>query len=135
ADQKGYIVTVYRNGFIILRDFVLIVWLLLVGTFIPTLIFQVIITLLINYFLSKKADKMYPYLKGKNAEKLDDETRKDITVKIKSMFLYKIGAFIVNGTDNILISKFVGLLWVGIYSNYIVLLGSVKILIQYLITA
>ncbi|RDW20756.1 lipopolysaccharide biosynthesis protein [Oceanobacillus chungangensis] len=135
ADQKGYIITVYRNGFLLVRDVLLIIWLLIFNTFLPTLIIQVVTTLLINLFLSRKANKMYPYLRDKNVLSLDLDTKKDLTIKIKSMFLYKIGATIVHGTDNILISKFIGIGSVGMYSNYLLVINSARTLIQYLITA
>lgn len=135
ADQKSYIITLYRNGFLIVRDILLITWLLLYQAFLPTLIIQVITTLLINIFLARKANKMYPYLKEKNIPALDLDTKKDLNEKISSMFLYKLGATVIHGTDNILISKFIGITWVGMYSNYLLIINSAKTLIMHLITA
>ena len=42
------------------------------------------------------------------------------------MMMYKIGDVIVNNTDNLLISSFVGIASVGCYSNYYLLIGSVQ---------
>ena len=38
--------------------------------------------------------------------------------------LHKIGTVVVAGTDNLLISKFVGLASVGLYSNYVLVTNS-----------
>ena len=41
-----------------------------------------------------------------------------------SLLLYKISGVVINGTDNIIISKFIGIIWVGIYSNYLLILNT-----------
>lgn len=48
---------------------------------------------------------------------------------IKALFLHNIGSFCVNGTDYILISMYVGIVTVGQYSNYTMILGQVTALI------
>ena len=40
--------------------------------------------------------------------------------------MHKLGLVAVNNTDNLLISAFVGVASVGIYSNYYLLIGSVR---------
>ena len=42
------------------------------------------------------------------------------------MLMHKLGNVVVNNTDNLLISSFVGVISVGIYSNYFLLIGSVR---------
>lgn len=135
AYQKAHIVSLYTNIFTIARDIIQIICLLTLKTFIPTLIVQIVFTFAGNYVLSIKADKMYPFLKNVKDYKLDQNTRIDITTKIKSMFLYRIGAYVVNGTDNILISKFLGLTYVGLYSNYYILIALIKTMTGFFTTA
>lgn len=69
---------------------------------------------------------MYPYLKEKTKEQLPEDERKDIFRNIKAMLMHKLGNVVVNNTDNLLISSFVGVISVGIYSNYFLLIGSVR---------
>ncbi|PFE56421.1 sugar translocase, partial [Bacillus cereus] len=38
---------------------------------------------------------------------------------------------VINGTDNIVISKFVGIIWVGMYSNYLLILNTLNTLLGY----
>lgn len=74
------------------------------------------------------ANKMYPYLLGNNVKELDKNIEKDIFTKVKALFFHKIGGFIVLGTDNIIISKYLGLAAVGLYSNYYLVINAVQTL-------
>lgn len=124
SDQKRYIATIYRYGFYFLLNLAQIIVLLLTHNYILFLVTQIFMTLLENIMVSKKADKMYPYLKEKEIEKLDNKTKKEITKNVSSMTLHKIGAIVVNSTDNLIISKYVGLFEVGIYSNYYLVINA-----------
>lgn len=55
-----------------------------------------------------------------NAPLLPEE-KKEITRNIGAMSVHKIGGTLVNSTDNLLISKLVGIIEVGLYSNYILI--------------
>ena len=50
--------------------------------------------------------------------------------KIKALFLHKIGEFIIKSTDNIVISSFLGIITVGIYSGYSMIINALNLLIQ-----
>lgn len=130
ADQKGYVNTINMTIFSFARNSVQIIWLLLFKSFIPVLIIQALSTLLSNIVISHKANKLYPFLtKSKNVE-IDPETKVDLSKKIRAMMYHKIGSVVVLGTDNLLISSFVGIYWVGIYSNYVMIIGMVTTFIQ-----
>lgn len=51
-------------------------------------------------------------------QKLDVESRKEVTKNIKAMFMHKIGGILVNTADSIIISAFIGITILGKYSNY-----------------
>jgi O-antigen/teichoic acid export membrane protein len=78
---------------------------------------QVFSSLINNLVASRKADKLYPYIK-KSSHTLGKAEKKIIHENMKSIFIYKIAGVLLNGTDNTLISILVGTIWVGIYSNY-----------------
>lgn len=42
------------------------------------------------------------------------------------MLMHKLGNIVVNNTDNLLISSFVGVITAGIYSNYYLVIGSIR---------
>ena len=69
---------------------------------------------------------MYPYLKDKKVEPLPKEERGDIFKNIRAMLMHKVGNVIVNNTDSLLLSALVGTLSVGRYSNYFLVIGSVR---------
>ena len=129
SDQKRYIATIYRYGFYFLLNVVQIIFLLLTHNYIVFLIIQILFTWLENVFVSLKANKMYPYLKEKNIQKLDDKEYKKIKQNVFAMFFHKIGIVVVNSTDNILISKYIGLVALGIYSNYYLIINALEIII------
>lgn len=126
CDQKRYIATIYRYGFYFILNVVQIIILIITKNYILYLILQVIFTWLENFFVSKKANKMYPYLLDKEINKLDRKETIEIKKNVKAMLYHKIGGVVVNSTDNILISKFVGLIAVGIYSNYYLIIIAIE---------
>ena len=83
------------------------------------LVIPIISTLINNIILTKIADRKYPYLKdASKSAVVNTEIRREITTNLKATFLYKLGATIINSTNNILISVLLGTVMVGYYSNY-----------------
>lgn len=135
ADQKTYICTLYTNVFAIIRYMLQMLVLILIkkgseDTFICILVIQIFFTIVTNIYLSIKASKLYPYINGWEKERLLKSERKEINNKVRAMMMHKIGSVVVNATDNLLISKFVGLIEVGIYSNYRLLINMIMGIVQ-----
>ena len=126
ADQKRYIATYYRYGFFIILNILQSIFLITTKNYLLFLVLQILFTFIENLIVSRKADKLYPYLKEKTSENLDGDTKKTIVRNVKAMMIHKIGGIVVNGTDNLLISKFVGLISVGIYSNYLLVITALN---------
>lgn len=133
ADQKAYVVTIWTNVFMIIRYAAQILWIILFRTYIPVLIIQLIVTLIGNVVISKIAEKRYKFIKYPNKnDKIDEAEKKSLISKIRAMMLYRIGSYVVNSTDSILISKFIGVAAVGVYSNYMLLFGMATALSNYI---
>lgn len=135
ADQKRYIATIYRYSFFIVLNIVQMIVLYLTGSFILFLICQIIVNFTENRFVSKTADKLYPYLRDRNIQKITAQEMKHIVRNIRAMFAHKLGDVVVNSTDIIIISRFVGLVGVGIYSNYQLIIHALKIVNAQLFTS
>lgn len=135
SDQKRYIATIYRYGFYFLLNVAQIICLLITRNYILFLVLQIIFTLLENIFVSIKANKMYPYLKEKNIDKLLKEETKEIKKNVFAMFFHKVGEIVVKSTDNIIISKFVSLSAVGLYSNYYLITNALNMIIGQVFTS
>lgn len=126
AYQLSYIGVLYQTFFLIAQN--LIQMLVLVTTRNFTLFLTVLIasTLLNNLCISRKANRMYPFLKEKQVQPLSREEKQDIYQNIRAMLMHKIGNVVVNNTDNLLLSSMVGIVSVGKYSNYYLVIGSVR---------
>lgn len=119
SDQKRYIATIYRYGFYIALNIFQIIVLAVTGNYILFLVSQILFTWLENFFVSRKADKMYPYLREKNIEKLDEESLASIKKNVYAMVFHKVfGGIATGAVDGLIITRFVNLIAVGIYSNY-----------------
>lgn len=130
ADQKNYIVLFYQQIFRIAQTVGQIAFLLLTGEYIIFLIIQILFTLLDNIYVSKKADKMYPFLCESKTQPLENKERTAIISNVKALFLYKFGSVILNGSDNVIISAIIGITAVGINSNYVLVISSVTALVS-----
>lgn len=126
AHQKLYIGVLYQSGFLLLQYALQILLLLLTKNFLLYLSVYLLCTFFGNLAIAGKADRLYPYLKEKQAQPLPQEERKEITRNIRAMLMHKLGGTVVNNTDNLLLSSMVGISSVACYSNYFLLIGSVR---------
>ena len=126
ADQKRYIAIIYRYVFFFILNLLQIIYLVINRDYIGFLIIQIISTFLENIFVSKHADKMYPYLKDKDKIPLESNVKNDIIKNTKAMMMHKIGGIVVSATDNIILSSFVSIVSVGIYSNYYLIINALN---------
>ena len=126
AHQLIRISTGYSLGGLLVQYALQLLLLLLYPNFILYLVIAIIVTVGKNYIISYKADKLYPFLKDKDVAPLAEEDKGEITKNVKSMILHKTGNVLIGHTDNIILSAFLGLATVGKYSNYFLLIGSVR---------
>lgn len=124
ADQRGYIINIYKFVFDLVKSLIQIAVLIFTKSFLLYLIIQLLSTILNNLFISRKADKIYPFIK-ESAPPVDKKTKRVILGHVKDMFIYRIGGVFLNSTDNIIISVLLGTIWVGYYANYALIVGAV----------
>lgn len=126
ACQLSYLTVLYNKGFLILQDICQIIILLVTGNFILFLCAAIFCTFMGNVLMSRKADQLFPFLREKCTAILSDTEKKEIGKNVKAMLMHKIGNVAVNNTDNLLISSLVGVISAGIYSNYFLVIGSIR---------
>lgn len=126
ASQNGYIDSINQMIFNIVRNVLQIVVLLLFNSFVLYLVIQFACTFLSNIFISKKADKLFPYLNKMKYEIVDKPTLHSIKKNVLAMAFNKLGGVAVGGVNNLLIAKFVGIVAVGCYSNYLLIINTVR---------
>lgn len=118
AHQKGYIINNVHMICLVFFNVLRLLLLYLTKDYYLYLIISTGAQLIENIIGHVIANKLYPYLLDKNVNKLDSSIEKDIFKKVKALFFHKVGTVIINGTDNIIISMFLGIAQVGLYSNY-----------------
>lgn len=130
ASQRGYLNTLNQITFSIIQNICQILILIYFKQYLLYLIVQIICTICSNISISLKVNKIFPYLRKYSGEKLDKVSQRKIGKNILAMMSSKIGSIVVSGTDNLLISAFVGLHWVGLFSNYVLIETTIKSIIM-----
>lgn len=125
ADQKNYIVNIVHMAYLLLMNTGQLLMVLFTHNYYLYLLVKLFFRILENVVIIRIVDKSYPYLNEGTAKPLSTEIRADIKKKVGALFFHKVGTFCVNGTDNILISTFLGLTVAGLYSNYFLVIDAV----------
>ena len=127
SDQKGHIASKIIIFMTVMKSIIEILILISTKNYILYLIISIVILLLQNLIISIKCNRLYPYLKEKNAvNKVDKEDILILKKNTSALVLYRVGAIALNGTDNIIISKIIGLTAVGLYSNYMMIFNAIN---------
>lgn len=135
SDQKKYKIVPHIMAFNIITSISQIIVLLIFKNYIIYLLIQSICTILENIVINKYIDKQYPYLNSKEKiEPIDKLELKTIKDKVKALLLHKVGSYTLSSTDNLIISKLIGIVTVGIYSNYSLIVNMISSFIYLLIT-
>lgn len=126
ADQKNYKITFIRTFFNLLVYGLQILSLLVYKSFylylIILLVFRQIERIVTFYYIKK----MYKNIIVKTDDEIDESTKKGISKNIKGILFHKFGDFVVNGTDNIIISSMIDISITGLYANYLSVVGVIK---------
>ena len=135
SDQKKYKIVPFIMTFNVITSLLQIVVLLIFKNYIIYLLIQSICIILENLTINKYINKQYPYLKDKSEIKpIDGKELKNIKTKVKALLLHKVGSYTLTSTDNLIISKLIGIVTVGIYSNYSLIVNMISSLIYVLVS-
>lgn len=126
VNQKSYIVSLLFILVTVLQNVIQVIVLVCLSNYIIFLSIQLLGTVLNNILVSLYVDIHYGFLKEYKNERIDDETKNSIFINIKAMIASKVSSAIVTSTDNLLISKFVSTIILGIYSNYTLFIGMLR---------
>lgn len=134
AYKNNYVTTAITQGGLVLLYLLQILALYVTGSFIWYLVCRlvtVLVQMTITQFVTKR--KYAAIIETK--AKLDSATAKTVTKNIKAMFIHKIGYVLVNTVDSVVISTFVGVISLGEYSNYTMVLTSMTGIINLVFTS
>lgn len=122
ASQEQRVQKIVSLSFNLCLQVIHILVLLIWKNYYAYIIATVINTLATNIFLSIITNRLHPEIFVKQDPV--EFNKKPIISRVISTFLYKIGAVLVNSTDNILISVLVSTAAVGYYSNYFTIVSA-----------
>ena len=125
ANQNNYLVVLNNGLFELARVLLQALVLLLTKSYIAFMVVSVVTVVLQNLNIARVADKRYPYLRDRDAGRMPEEISREIKKNTLAMVFHKIGSIMVFATDNLIISKFLGLAAVGFYANYTLIADAV----------
>ncbi|HKL57373.1 MAG TPA: hypothetical protein VJ854_03155 [Sphaerochaeta sp.] len=125
ADQKSYINSIYLYGFQVLKHVLQILVLVVTGNYILFLVVLLLCTIGENLTITLRVNSLYAYLKEKTDATLTRDDKEKIKRNIVALTFHKAGGVLVNGTDSIILVKFVSLVSAGLFANYTLLQSSV----------
>jgi len=135
AYQKNYIINIVHIIYLISLNFLQLLLLFFTKNYYIYLIIKIICQILENIIITVIVNKKYKFITEKKFNKLDKSVEKDIFNKVKALVFHKIGYVIVMGTDNIIISMFIGVISVGYYSNYSTIISAVNSLFATIVSS
>lgn len=125
ANQMNFIVILIRLGFVILQTGIQLVALISFQSFLLYTYSTIFCTITQNVAITMIANKMFPVITEKEVRPIPKKLLQEIKKNIKAVMIYKMSGAVLNGTDNLVISSFVGVVWAGIYSNYGLIINAV----------
>ena len=126
ADQRGYLLTKANVVFNVVTIVSQVLVLIVTRNYIAYLLANMVCLFIQRLYINRKVTELYPVLKEKSTEKLPKEELSVIIKNVKAMVFHKIGDYCINGTDNIIISTFISVTMVGVYSNYLMIISMVN---------
>ncbi|CUW09016.1 lipopolysaccharide biosynthesis protein [Leuconostoc gasicomitatum] len=131
ANQKNYIITLITFTMNTMISIVQIICLYVIDSMVVYVSLVLISTVGSNILISLYVSREYPFLKNKEFRYPINEVDKKVLIKnTLGGVSNKLGGIIVFASDNIILSMFVNLATVGLYSNYTMILNSFTGLIQ-----
>lgn len=125
ADQRQYLVNIYQAIVQVGIAGAQIILLYLTHSYWSFVILMIVGTVIENVLIARKADRQYPFLRN-NAFVLNQDIKNQIIRNTKAMVIHKTTGMIVFSSANIILSKFVGIVAVGLYSNYFLVINAMN---------
>lgn len=126
ASQQNYKLATINLTYQVILSFAKIAILYYTESYICYLIAESICTIGLNIAIVKKANKLFPYIVNAPKYNVKPEIKHNIITNMKALFLHSLGGYFMHSTDNIVMSAYLGVGIVGLYSNYTLLTTIIK---------
>lgn len=134
ADQQSHKVSLFNCGLQIGGYGIKILILFLTKDFHFVLLGEIILSLILNFVFSLRISKKYAAV-FESSEKLDKVDKNQIFTHTFGLLFHKIGYIVVTSTDSFILSKYVSLAAVGLYSNYAMIVTAITNLMSKVLSA
>ena len=130
ADQRGYILEIAHTVINLVSNIVQIIVLIATRDFVVYTCVLLIFTVITNLVNGIIAKRLYPdvFRPERNALPKDDVL--NIFKDCGALFIYKVNGVVTRATDNLVLSAFIGIMTVGLYSNYLLIYNTLNTLLN-----
>lgn len=135
ADQQEYIVSIGVLFANVMNYSLIILIVELWKNYALALTLNVFVEVILNLYISKYVGKKYPYLKELRNEPLQREVLSKVFGDIKNIFVTRISSKLLISTDSLIMSSFVSVGIVGLYSNYCMITQSLTNIVVAMLNA
>ena len=130
VDQRNYVMTTIDFGLYVLRIMLQIGVLIYTKNFVIYLLVGIFMNIISNFIMSSIVDRMYDYLFNEEVTSITQEEKVRFVKNIKGNIVGRIGETIVFQTDSLLMGAYISLTAIGLYGNYIFVLGFLSLLVS-----
>ena len=126
ADQKEYVVSIAALLTNVLNYSAVIGIVMYSRRYLLALGLNIIVECSMNLWISAYVDRKYPYLAEGRKDKLQRNTVQMILADLKNIFVSRVSLKLLTCTDNLIISGFLSVGAVGLYSNYCLITQTIS---------
>lgn len=134
AYKNNYITTAISSTGVLLQYVLQIILLIITRSFVWYLVCRIVAASAQWVATEIIARKKYSPILS-NVQKIQGPIKNEIVKNIKAMFMHRVGYILVNTVDSMVISIFVGVVALGEYSNYTMILTSLTEVIKLIFTS
>lgn len=124
CDQRMYIIMLIRTISCVCITFTQIICLIYTRSYLGFIFLRILFLAADGFATEIYANKKYDLKALSNISELQEKTKSLIKANTLSLAVHRIGGVINNSTDSILLSSYLGLSQMGIYSNYSLIINS-----------
>ena len=135
AYKNNYITTAISSGCLVLQYVLQIVVLIVTKSFVWYLVCRIIAAVLQGVITDVVSRKKYGSILSNENKSLKAPVKRELLKNIKAMFMHRVGYILVNTVDSVVISSFVGVAALGMYSNYTTILTSLTEVLKLVFTS
>ena len=135
AYKNNYITTAITSSGLMLQYVLQIVTLLTTHSFVWYLICRIVAALAQWVATEVTVRRNHTDILNNPNKKIEGPVKKELLKNIKAMFMHSVGYVLVNSVGNVVISAFIGVGVLGLYSNYTMILTSLTEVLKLVFTS